>query len=51
MVSQIEGSTEVVNIDARSRGKNQYLDRVMGDLSIGANSGKDDDLLDLMDQA
>lgn len=51
-VSQIEREgTEYLNIDARSREKNQYLDKVMGEMSIGGGDGRDDDLLDLMDQA
>lgn len=44
-------ATEYVNIDARGRDRNQYLDQVMGDLNISAGAGGDDDLLDLMDQA
>lgn len=41
-----------IDIDARKRGKDQYLDRVMGEMNIGGSaSGADDDLLDLMDQA
>ena len=43
-------STEYLDIDARKREKNQYLDKVMNDMSIGGES-KDLDLLGLMDEA
>lgn len=42
---------EFMNIDARNRGRNQYLDQVMGDLNVSGGAGGDDDLLDLMDKA
>ncbi|KAF6028871.1 OSCP1 [Bugula neritina] len=48
---QQEG-TEFVEIDARKRTKDKYLDRVMGEMNIsGGGASGDDDLLDLMDQA
>lgn len=50
-VRQIEEGTEFLDIDARRRTKDRYMDQVMADLNIGDGDGRDDDLLDLMDQA
>lgn len=51
-IAQMENEgIEFMNIDARNRGRNQYLDQVMGDLNVSGGAGGDDDLLDLMDKA
>ena len=51
VVGQLEQENiEYVNIDAR-HSEHRYLSKVMGDMNIGASKGRDDDLLDLMDQA
>ncbi|XP_067941716.1 protein OSCP1-like [Watersipora subatra] len=51
VVGQLEQENiEYVNIDAR-HSEHRYLAKVMGDMNIGASKRRDDDLLDLMDQA